>query len=37
MLPNLCPTSDIERALRRHLADVEMLERDSAAAFLILD
>jgi len=32
-----CPTSDIERALRRHLPDVEMLERDSAAAFLILD
>ena len=32
-----CPSSDIERVLRRHLADVEMLERDSAAAFLILD
>jgi predicted nuclease of predicted toxin-antitoxin system len=32
-----CTTCDIERTLRRHLNDIALLERDPAAAFLIID
>ena len=32
-----CTTSDIERILRRHQQDIDSLERDPAAAFLIID
>lgn len=32
-----CPSSRIEEILRRHRADIEMLERDPSAAFLIID
>ena len=32
-----CTTSDVERILRRHQQDLEQLERDPAAAFLIID
>jgi predicted nuclease of predicted toxin-antitoxin system len=32
-----CTTSDIERVLRRHQMDIAQLERDPAAAFLIID
>jgi predicted nuclease of predicted toxin-antitoxin system len=32
-----CSTSEIEDVLRRHVSDLERLERDPAAAFLILD
>ena len=32
-----CPSSEIEAVLRRHQADIAMLEREAAAAFLIID
>ncbi len=32
-----CSSAAVEQILRRHVADIEMLERDSTAAFLILD
>ncbi len=32
-----CSTATIEQVLRRHVADLEKLEGDSAAVFLILD
>ena len=32
-----CPSSRIEEVLRHHRADIAMLERDPAAAFLIID
>jgi predicted nuclease of predicted toxin-antitoxin system len=32
-----CPSSRIEEILRHHQADIAMLERDPAAAFLIID
>ncbi len=32
-----CPTSTIEQVLRRHVPDLERLEHEPTAAFLILD